>query len=358
MVSNLGNNIYMITTGGYNSYLIKGEKTALIDTVPREFCAEFLSEIQSVVKNKSIDYIVFNHTEPDRAGCFEAVMEKYPAAEVAATIAGLKNLKRYTERIFSEKTAKNGNVLDLGGVSLKFLIAPFLNWPDTMITICPECGFAFTADLFAATGDYEKKKKKNFAGYIAEAIKKLENEKPQMILPGNGEPVFEEWINDIFIYHKKIAESFLKKKQKICIIYSTVYGAVLDMAKKARKVCESRGVETVMLNAQTAEIKDIENALLDSDAVIVGTDTINRNMPKAMWRLVFCVDAAGMYRKRAMIFGSYGWSGEGTVILSHVLTDLKFSLFEEKPYTVILKPKKEEMKKFEEYTIRFISTLQ
>ena len=134
----------------YNAYLVKGsEKTALVETTHRRFFEPFLENIEEAGCDR-IDYIVLNHTEPDHSGALAALTEKYPEAEIICSRAAGIYLKNITNRESSVHTGKDGEELSLGDKTLRFLIAPFLHWPDSMFTYCPEEQVLFTCDFLGA----------------------------------------------------------------------------------------------------------------------------------------------------------------------------------------------------------------
>ena len=147
--------IVMKTDSGtsYNSYLVRGsEKTALIETCHESFFEEYLENIKEVCKFEEIDYIVMNHNEPDHSGSLAKLLELMPNAQLIASIAGANYLKNITNRCDLDiHKVKDGEVLDLGGLSLTFLSAPNLHWPDSMFTWVKEANTLFTCDFWAAT---------------------------------------------------------------------------------------------------------------------------------------------------------------------------------------------------------------
>ena len=123
--------IVMKTDSGtsYNSYLVRGsEKTALIETCHESFFEEYLENIKEVCKFEEIDYIVMNHNEPDHSGSLAKLLELMPNAQLIASIAGANYLKNITNRCDLDiHKVKDGETLDLGGLSLTFLSAPNLH---------------------------------------------------------------------------------------------------------------------------------------------------------------------------------------------------------------------------------------
>ena len=131
-----GYSTYRGTT--YNAYLIKGDKTALVDTVKAEFFPEMLAKIQSLVNPADIDYLVVNHLEMDHSGGLPRFMEAAPKAQIVATDNGLKGLARHYEGDWPLIKVKSGDELSLGTKTLQFLEAYMLHWPDSMFTYVKE----------------------------------------------------------------------------------------------------------------------------------------------------------------------------------------------------------------------------
>jgi len=136
----------------YNSYLIVGkEKTALVDTVQKNFVDELLQKISSVVDPSKIDYVVMNHAEPDHAGSIPRVLEVAKNAKLIVTKIGVDMAKIFhnvsDERIMA---VKEGDTLSLGDKTLRFIDAPWLHWPETMFTYCVEDKILLPCDFFGA----------------------------------------------------------------------------------------------------------------------------------------------------------------------------------------------------------------
>lgn len=143
----------------YNAFLLCGtQKSVLIETVKAtkpEFWNQFITrfdEVKKIRKDFKIDYVIHNHTEPDHSGSsFRFIHERYPDATIIATPTAIKNLEKIANNnSFKRIEANNDLKIDLGGYTLRFIIAPFLHWPDSMFTYCPELQALFTCDVFGA----------------------------------------------------------------------------------------------------------------------------------------------------------------------------------------------------------------
>ncbi|MBE9112694.1 diflavin flavoprotein [Nodosilinea sp. LEGE 07298] len=133
----------------YNSFLIEGEKTALIDTSHGKFKSLYLDQLEAIVDPKTIDYLIVNHTEPDHSGLIGDLLALAPQITVVASKVAIQFLQNQIHRPFGCQVVKSGDRLDLGlGHELAFISAPNLHWPDTMLTYDSGTEVLYTCDVF------------------------------------------------------------------------------------------------------------------------------------------------------------------------------------------------------------------
>jgi flavorubredoxin len=133
----------------YNSYLIRGDKIALVDTSHLKFRQLYFDTLNNLVDPQSIDYIVINHTEPDHSGLVKDILQLAPQAIVVGSKVAIQFLENFVHQPFERLIVKNGDQLDLGkGHILEFVSAPNLHWPDTMLTYDHHTRVLFTCDVF------------------------------------------------------------------------------------------------------------------------------------------------------------------------------------------------------------------
>lgn len=134
----------------YNSFLIRDEKSALVETAHLGFFDEYLEHIREICDIKDIDYIILNHTEPDHSGSVGKLLELNPDITVVGTAATVKYLENIANCDFKRMVVKEGDTLNLGKRTLKFIPAPFLHWPDSMFTYSEYDKTVFTCDFLGA----------------------------------------------------------------------------------------------------------------------------------------------------------------------------------------------------------------
>ena len=135
----------------YNSYLVQGEKgTALIEAVKSKFTETFMDILKGLIDPGELDYIILNHTEPDHTGALGVLLDAAPKAKLFSSRNAVPLIKSILNREIDVQAVGDGDELDLGGKTLKFIEAPFLHWPDTMFTYLAEDKILFPCDFLGS----------------------------------------------------------------------------------------------------------------------------------------------------------------------------------------------------------------
>jgi len=329
----------------YNAYLVRGsEKVALIDTVKGIFTDSYLEGLSSLESPQRIDLVVVNHTEPDHSGALEKLLEINPELTVVCTKAGENFLRQLFNHPFKAQVVADGEEIDLGGKTLRFLHAPNLHWPDTMFTYLPENEILFSCDAFGAhfcgdglfndqVGDFSAE----FAFYfdtimrpfkekIREAVAKVEHLPLVMVCPSHGPLLRRDPLAAIASYKAWSAAPPAGDKKRVLLVTLSPHGNTRTMASEVRLGLESQGLEVAeysLLDTGDAVLRDeIERA----DAFVVGTPTINRDAPPPVWHALSLLSSVTPKGKIGAAFGSFGWSGEAVRQVEERLKGLKFTV--------------------------------
>lgn len=320
-----------------NSFLVKGEKTALIDGVCGwdgipEKLYEMLDEIN--VKIEDIDYLVINHMEPDHSGWIEDFSKIKPNFEIYSTKSAsiiLKNFFGETERVV---TVKPDTVLDLGGgKELQFIPHPNVHWPDTMMTYEKSTGTLFSCDMFGSFGvcegnNFDDEFKDGDTEYFTEeeiryysnvlstfnlhakkAIDKIRDLGVKIIAPGHG-PVYRKNPNTILDRYDKISGFVTGTPlDEITILYGSMYGMTEKAINKAVEILEREKVKYNILKVPYAEIGEILSKCMRSFGIILGAPTYENKMFPAMAASIDELGRKKINGKTALHVGSFGWSG-------------------------------------------------
>ena len=364
----------------YNSYFINAEKKAIIETAKEKFAADYIDKLKQLCDPSEIEYIIFNHTEPDHSGSLKHVLDLAPGATVVGSGNAIRYLNDMYDFTFKSMVVKDGDTLDLGNKTLRFISAPNLHWPDTIYTYLQEDRLLFTCDSFGAhycddrlfddlTGDFDEAFKyyfdvilKPYSKFMLKAIEKIRPLEIDAICTGHGAVLRKNWKKYVDLSEKYALEYIEntkgERKKRALITYVSAYGYTREMAESIGRGIESGGdVEVKTLDIEMIEMGDLEAEIVKSDALLVGSPTINQNTLLQVYKLFSVINPLRDKGKPAAAFGSYGWSGEAPGIISSNLRSLKLKVMEEDA-AFKFRPGEETRKELEAYGKRFAGIMQ
>ncbi|MFO7755531.1 MAG: FprA family A-type flavoprotein [Bacteroidales bacterium] len=336
----------------YNSYFINAEKKAIIETAKEKFAGTYIDKIKQLADPSEIEYIIFNHTEPDHSGSLKHVLQLAPEATVVGSGNAIRYLNDMVDIPFKSQVVKDGDTLDLGNKTLRFISAPNLHWPDTMYSYLEEDKLLFTCDSFGAhycddrifddkVGDFDDAFKyyfdvilKPYSRFMLKAIEKIRPLEINAICTGHGAVLRKEWKKYVDLsekYAREYLELTIGERQKrVLITYVSAYGYTREMAEAIAMGIESHGNTGVkLLDIEHISMGDIEAEIVKSDGLLVGSPTINQNTLVQVYKLFAVINPLRDKNKLAASFGSYGWSGEAAGIIAANLKSLKLKVMDE-----------------------------
>jgi len=325
----------------YNAYLIIDEKITLIDNVKDHLGEEMMARISSVIDPSKIDVIISNHGEPDHSGNLVALMKKAPNAKVYASAPnGIKILNA----IYGELPIlplKNGDELNIGKRTLKFIHAPMVHWPDSMVTYDAFDRILFSNDAFGqhfatskrwdsdvelATALFEAKK--YYANivipYSAQANRLLTAAKTldlEIIAPSHG-VIWKDHVADIIGLYDYLTTS--QKQNKAVVVYDTMWESTFKMAVAITEAFKDAGIPVTLYDVKTTEISDIMTDLADAKYLGVGSSTINNGMLSPIVGFLNYLHEMAPTKLRYIAFGSYGWGGQSIQMIDEQLESMGY----------------------------------
>lgn len=361
----------------YNAYLITDKKTVLIETVHNDFADEYIYNLQTLIDMNSIDYVIMNHTEPDHSGTLAKLLDINPNIEVVCTIAARNNLKNILNRDFNCKVVKDGEKLDIGSTELEFRVAPLLHWPDSMFTYYKPEKVLFSCDFLGChfcepqmidtsihcfdkyliefnyyfNGIFGPFKKNVLFG-----LDKIKDLNIDYICPSHG-PILTDTISDRLDDYYNWSKCEVNSQKKVAITYASAYGYTKELALAAKEVVEENGLQAILLNIVEEPLSKVNAEIALSDALLVGSTTINRDAPKIVWDMLSGIDAINTKGKPAGAFGSYGWTGEAVKMIDSRLSSLKYKVIDD-GFRVIFKPTSKNIDDMKEYTKQIIENIK
>jgi flavorubredoxin len=326
----------------YNSYLVKGqEKIALIDTVDPKKEEEFFNNLDKLNIGK-IDYVVSNHAEQDHSGLINKVVEKY-GAKVVTNEKCAEFLKTHVHVKDDDiKIIKDGEELDLGGKTLKFVFTPWVHWPETMVTYLKEDKILFSCDLFGshyATSEIEQNGGEKllemakryyaeimmpFRSIIKKNLEKIEQLEIEKIAPSHG-PVYSNPNFIINEYKKWISDNV---ENKVVILYVSMHDSTRKIIEYLVDELMNKNINVKLHNLVNSDIGEIAIDLVDASTVVIGTPMVLTGVHPLMAGAIYLVNALRPKTKYLAIVGSYGWGGRFLDEIKEMLKNVKAETFE------------------------------
>ncbi len=343
---------YSINHGSsQNAYLIKEEKTVLIDTVWKPHSTEFIDNLEKEIDLNEIDFIVANHGEIDHSGSLPALMEKIPNTPSYCTANGVKSLVgQYHHPEWNFQVVKTGDSIDIGnGKKLIFVEMTMLHWPDSMATYLTGDNILFSNDAFGQHFAVEElfNDKADQCKLWEEAIKyyaniltpfstlvkkKIEQIQalniPIDIIATSHGSIWRD--NPLQIVEKYYEWSQNYQEDQITIVYDTMWDGTKQLAHKiSAEIAQiSPDTRVKIYNISKINKNDIMTEVFKSKAIALGSPTVGGNILSSVGGWLDFLKELKFKDKKAAVFGCYGWSCEGTKVLRERLTNAGFSVVE------------------------------
>ncbi|HEY8804413.1 MAG TPA: FprA family A-type flavoprotein [Clostridium sp.] len=321
----------------YNSYLLMTEKPTVIDTVDMSFGREFVENLKNIIKLDKIKYIVINHTEPDHSGSLGSLASGAKNAVIVCTklaVDQLKEMYKLHNREFL--VVGDGDTLDIGGKTLKFIETPYLHTQETMITYCIEDKILFPCDIFSthvANYEYFNDRAKedindDYIGYyklimhphrryVQNMLKKIKDLDIKIIAPSHGFILRENVQSFIDIYDNMSKNAEISKKA--LILYSTMTGRTKNIATIIKENFEEQDIASEIIDVNKIPKEEVMKAINEADAIFFGSSTKYADMIGNMEDVLKNLSAINLQDKIGASFGSYGWSGEAVEVVQDYL---------------------------------------
>ncbi|MEM8505607.1 MAG: diflavin flavoprotein [Cyanobacteria bacterium P01_D01_bin.1] len=326
----------------YNSFIIRGEKTALVDTSHAKFREQYIAALKGEIDPSTIDYIVISHTEPDHSGLIRDVLEIAPNAVVVGAKVAIAFLEDLIHQPFERQVVKSGQTLDLGsGHVLEFINAPNLHWPDTIFTFDHKTGILYTCDAFGAhycdehTFDEDLEAlSPDFRFYyeclmgpnarsVVSAMKRMDKLDGEIttIATGHG-PLLRHHLDELTGRYREWSQQKSDAETLVAAFYVSDYGFSDRIAQSIAKGIDKTGVGVEMIDLRSADAQDVNEVVSRSTGIIVGMPP-STGKGSEETRAALGTILAGVNGKKTFgLFESYGGDDEPIDPLHSKLQDL------------------------------------
>jgi len=323
----------------YNAYLVRGrEKIALVDSVEpmkRDVLEAYLADVPKV------DLVISNHTEQDHSGSIPWLLKRYPGATVLSSETAkpmlVDHLGLDAGRI---RTVADGERLDLGGKTLRFIYTPWVHWPETMSTYLEEDKILFSCDWFGShiaqtdlfvdgVDRIEAEAKRYYAEImmpfrpiVRKNLDKIKDLEIRLIAPSHG-PIYRDPRSVIQAYRDWTDD---KPHNVVVMPWVTMHGSTALMVDHLITALVERGINVLPFNMATADIGQLAMALVDAATIVVACPTVHVGPHPAVFNAVILANALRPKARFAAIIGAYGWAGQMAETVKAAMPSLRVEL--------------------------------
>ncbi|MBN2852133.1 MAG: MBL fold metallo-hydrolase [Clostridia bacterium] len=328
----------------YNSYLIKDEKTVLVDTVWPPHADQYLERLESEVGINNIDMIIINHMEPDHGGTLGKIMELRPDLPIYCSVKGQESIKAYFHKDWNFIPMKTGDTLNIGKNTITFVEMRMIHWPDSMLLYLSEDKIVISSDafgqhfctqslfndevdecvLYQEAIKYYANILTPYSKVINRKLEELEklNLNIEVIAPAHG-VIWRKNPMQIIEAYKKWSGNY--SEDYAVIIYDTMYDSTRKIALSLEQGLNNKGKKVKLFNASITDLSNLITEMYKADTLIIGSSTVNNGILASIEVLLHELGSHKLCNKDFMAFGSYGWSGESPKHIHQKLIDAKLN---------------------------------
>lgn len=342
--------MYAVPKGmAYNSYVILDEKIAIIDTVDVEFKEPWLEKVQVMLGERTPDYLIVQHMEPDHSANIWSLVTKYPEVTIVASVKAFQMMKNFFGTEFEEKriVVADGDELSLGSHRLTFVAAPMIHWPEVMVTYDNKDKVLFSADAFGKFGandmedEWAKEARRYYFGivgkyglFVQKLFKKLESLDIQIICPLHG-PVLSQNIS-YYLGLYNTWSSYVPEEDGVVIAYTSVYGNTKKAVLLLEEKLKEKGCDKVIVHDLAR--CDVTEAVADAfrfSKLVLATTTYNAELFPFMREFVSSLTERNFSNRMIGFIENGGWAPIAAKIMRERLEKCKGLVFAENTVRIL-----------------------
>ena len=340
-------NIYPLDRGvSYNSYLIAGEKTALLDSVDDAVGRVFLQKVKDALDGRDLDYFIVNHMEPDHCACIEDVMNTFPSATLVTNNKVVMMIQEYFGREWAERRiiVKDNDTLSLGNHELKFVFAPMVHWPEVMMTLDTTTGILFSADAFGTFGalsgnifadraykgdEWQAESRRYYTNIVGKygvqvknALAKLSGADIKMLAPLHG-PVWRKDLDKILDKYVKWS-TYQCEDKAVVLIYGSIYGHTAEAVDMLATQLDNLGVGNLKVyDASNVDVSYLVAESFRCSHIVVASSTYNGAIFTPIERYLSEIISRNLQNRTVAIVENGTWSAISGNLIATELEKMK-----------------------------------
>lgn len=331
---------YVVPDGmAYNSYLIMDDKIAVMDSVDAHFTDEWLVNIKAALGDRTPDYLIVQHMEPDHSGSIRSFLAEFPGAVVVSSQKAFNMMKNFYEgQDFADRrvVVGEGVVLDLGSHKLNFVAAPMVHWPEVIMTYDSTDKVLFSADGFGKFGahdaeddDWACEARRYYFGIVGKygmqvqaVLKKASKLDIQIICPLHG-PILKENLG-YYLGLYDTWSSYGVETKGVVISYTSVYGNTKKAVELLAQKLEEKGVPVVVVNdLARSDIAECVEDAFRYDTLVFATTTFNNDIFPFMKEFIHHLTERNFQNKRVAFMENGSWAPVAAKVMKGMLEGCK-----------------------------------
>jgi len=340
-------NIFPIPRGvSYNSYVLLDEKTVLLDTVDASVSGQFFENLEYALGDRSLDYLVVNHMEPDHCAMIGDIVRRYPEVKVVGNAKTFGMMKQFFGTDFAERaiTVKEGDTLETGKHTLHFVMAPMVHWPEAMVTYDAKDKVLFSADGFGTFGalngnifadevdfdrdwlDDARRYYTNIVGKYGASVqallKKAAGLEIAVICPLHG-PIWRENLGYILDKYQKWS-TYEAEEKAVVIMYASMYGDTASAADALAGALAERGVKKMAVyDVSNTHVSELISEIFRASHLVFAAPTYNAGIYPVMENLLSDMKALAVQKKTVALMENGTWAATTAKQMREKLAEMK-----------------------------------
>ena len=354
---------YVLKNGmSYNSYVIKDEKTAILDTVDESVTEIWLDSLEEILGDKEPDYLIVSHMEPDHAYNIGLITKKYPNMKIVGNTFTFNIMSNFFDIDLTERKilVKEGDVLDIGKHKLQFFMAPMVHWPEVMVTYEQTEKVLFSADAFGKFGSLDvedewlPEARRYYIGIVGKygmqvqaLLNKAASLDIKMICPLHG-PILKENLG-YYIDKYKTWSSYEPEEDGVFIACSSIYGNTMDAANILAELLKQNGEKEVVVFdlARGDWAEAVANAFKYSK-LVVAASSYNAGLVPPMEHFLGRLKERNYQKRTVGIIENGSWAPSAGKCMKNILSEMKDINIVEPMITIKSRMKEENMEQMKE----------
>ena len=333
----------------YNSYVVLGEeKVAVMDAMDARCCDEWLKKVEEALDGRKPDYLVCQHMEPDHSGSMGAFLAKYPETTVVCSKQAVVMMNQFGIEAKNVQVVAEGQTLDLGGLTLQFIAAPMIHWPEVIMTYCPEEQVLFSADAFGKFGVYHADEDDwacearryyfNIVGkygmQVANVLKKLADKPVKVIAPLHGY-MLEGKKKDEALRLYSIWSAYGVETEGVLIAYASIHGNTRRAAEQLAEIIRKKSTSLSLGEGRGEVFKvaltdlsrdDMAEAIEDAfrmNRLVLCCATYDGDIFPPMHMFLHKLRLKGYQNRRVALVENGSWAPQAVKVMKEMLAPCK-----------------------------------